>query len=148
MTRKEIVAAVIGKPWAANARGPHAYDCYHLFAHLSAALFGRSMADAAISDGMTYEQMMVMVATHPERRRWREVVADGMGLINAPDGAAVLMGRVMLGRKERLAHVGMWLSPERLIIHADRDNGVIVDDFATLKMRGWLKLRFFECTDR
>jgi hypothetical protein len=61
-----------------------------------------------------------------------------MGLVTAGDGAMVLMAR-----HDRPGHVGVWLQPERRIIHADQP-AVTLQDLAGLRASGWRKLRFYE----
>ena len=64
---------------------------------------------------------------------------DPMGLIRAADGALVLMAR-----RDRPAHIGVWLAPERVIMHADPRYGVICDAPVELATKGWTKLRFYQ----
>lgn len=139
MTRNEHLLAVIGKPWAANARGPEAFDCFHLMAHLQLTLSGRSFDDVDVPAQPTWSWMVDAIERHPDRCRWREVQAAGMGFVRAADLAVVLMARRTVP-----AHIGVWLKPEAAVIHADQDHGVICDPLADLRVKGWQRLRFYE----
>jgi len=139
VTRAAALDAVIGKPWAANAKGPDAFDCWHLAAHLQAALFGRALPDIPVPTVPSWAFMIQAIETHPERARWRLVSPDAMGLVTAGDGAVVLMARY-----DRPAHIGVWLAAERRIVHADARLGVVCEGLVDLRTKGWTKLRFFE----
>jgi hypothetical protein len=83
--------------------------------------------------------MIETIETHPERAHWVEVPCGAMGLITANDGAVVLMAR-----RDRPAHIGVWLAPERAIIHADPRYGVIADSPLDLQTKGWTRLKFYQ----
>ena len=87
--------------------------------------------------------MLETIAAHPERARWVERPTLNGHLIDARDGALVLMARV-----QRAAHVGVWLAPERGVIHCDQPSGVKFEDLAVLRASGWRKLSFFEPRER
>ena len=133
-----ILSGLIGVPWRANAAGPDAYDCWHLSRHIELTLFGHVLPDVAVPDHPSWRWMIEAIETHPERIRWQET-AQPHGLIMAADGALVLMAR-----SDRPAHIGVWLAPERRIIHADQDQGVVLDQPSLLRAGGWRTLRFFE----
>jgi hypothetical protein len=139
VTRNEVLLSVIGKPWAANARGPEAFDCFHLMAHVQRVLAGRGFDDIEVPDDPSWSWMIEAIETHPDRQRWREVPASAMGLVRARDLSVVLMAR-----RTNPAHVGVWLKPEAAVIHADQDHGVICDPLADLRTKGWQRLRFYE----
>jgi len=86
--------------------------------------------------------MIKAISEHPERKNWRLVLPDTMGLVTAKDGALVLMAR-----SDRPAHIGVWLSAERKIAHADPIFGVVFDSLVDLRTKGWVKLRFYEPAD-
>ena len=140
MTRDLVLRDVCYKPWSANAKGPAAFDCWHLARYLHRELFARELPDVEVPPDPSWEWMIESFDQHPERRNWAEVKSDSMGLTQAGDGAIVLMARSV-----RSAHCGVWLRPERLVIHADQAIGqVICEDLATLRARGWRRLRFYE----
>ncbi len=140
MSRAQVLAALVGKPWAANGRGPDEYDCWHLAAHVERQLFGRVLPAIDVPQDVNWAwavRAFKTVDRHPERARWREHPCPRSGLISAPDGALVLMARL-----DQPAHIGVWLRPESRIIHADR-LGVMVDSAVELRAKGWTRLRFY-----
>lgn len=139
MSRADILCGFLGKPWVANAKGPDAYDCWHLAVAVSGALFGRVLPEVVVPAQPTWAWMIGAIEHHPERARWALVREDRMGLITAGDGAVVLMAR-----RDRPAHIGVWLGPERVVVHADPNYGVVCDSPVDLRAKGWVKLRFYE----
>lgn len=136
--RYQFVNSLLGKPWQANGRGPDAWDCYHLARFVQRELFGRELAAIELPHDPTWQWMLHAVATHPERQLWQEV-EGAMPSLRAGDGAIVLMAR-----RKRPAHVGVWFSEERCVLHADQDEGVVFQDLATLHAKAWKKLIFLE----
>ncbi|WP_131194074.1 NlpC/P60 family protein [Lichenihabitans psoromatis] len=116
MNRRATITACLGKPYRAGAVGPDAFDCFGLVTHLAGALHGIT------------------------------VPRDGAGILRARrifasiampiDGAIVIMGA-----SER--HVGLWLAPESVVIHAIERRGVVIDDLQTLLFSGFGRPRFF-----
>jgi len=139
VTREEILCSFLGKAWAANAKGPEAYDCWHCAVAVERDLFSRELPDIAVPLAPSWSWMIEAIETHPERVHWSEVPYDKMGLIKAGDGALVLMARV-----DRPAHIGVWLAKERAIIHSDSKYGVICDSTTDLRFKGWTRLRFYQ----
>lgn len=137
--RTKFLSSLIGKSWVANAAGPDAYDCWHLARHIEHELFGCDLPDVKFPSHPSWSWMIAAIDSHPERVNWAEVRADAMGLVMARDGALVLMARL-----DRPAHIGVWLSAERGIMHADQGGGVMLESVSTLKAKGWAKLRFLE----
>jgi hypothetical protein len=142
IARGPTLAAFLGKPWVANAKGPDAYDCWHLAVAVSRAVFGRDLPEMAVPLAPSWAWMIQTIATHPERAHWCEVPHDAMGLVRARDGAVVLMAR-----RDRPAHIGVWLAPERRIIHADPIFGSVCEAPLDLRVKGWTRLRYFEPVD-
>lgn len=138
-TRSDFILGLMGKPWEANAKGPDSYDCWHLAVHVEQQLFSRLLPDVDVPESPSWQWMITTIQSHPERRHWRLVLPDSMGLVRAGDGAMVLMAR-----SDRPAHIGVWLQAERMIIHADPRAGVVCDSLLDLKTKGWVKLRFHE----
>lgn len=141
MNRAEFLCGLIGKPWRANAKGPDAFDCWHLCVYVSARLFGRSMPVINVPENPSWAWLIKAFDQHPERRNWREVRRDAMGIIRTIDGAGVLMARV-----DRPAHAGLWLTAEKRVLHADPIAGVSFETLASLRLGGWHRLRFYEPT--
>lgn len=138
MIREQVLAELIGLPWRANARGPDAYDCWHLARHLQHTLFSRDLPSVAVPDHPDWRWMIAAIDQHPERKQWHEIPQTN-GLITAADGALVLMAR-----SDQSAHIGLWLVPERRIIHCDQGTGVVMEAPSMLRAGGWRTLRFFE----
>lgn len=136
-TRSTTLNAFLGHPWRANAKGPDAYDCWHLAVAVSAALFDRTLPALAMPADPSWHWMIDTIRTHPERAQWRECPAGP--LVTARDGAIVLMARMT-----RPAHCGVWLALEKRIIHADPDHGSVCETLQEVKERGWRGLRYYE----
>ncbi len=83
--------------------------------------------------------MVAEIARHPERDNWTAVPESTHGLVTAADGALCLMGRF-----SGPGHIGVWLKPEKKIIHCDRKNGVCLEDDFSLKQQGWIKRTYYE----
>ncbi|WP_454684000.1 hypothetical protein [Ancylobacter moscoviensis] len=131
--RSDFLASRIGRRWSVD------HSCWHFAAEVQAALFGRDLPSVALPEHPSWRWMIETIEDHPERRRWREVVSPIPGLISAADGALVAMGRA-----GRAAHIGVWLAPERLVIHCDEASGVRTDPVPALRLQGWGRVRFFE----
>jgi hypothetical protein len=137
--RISFINGLLGKPWRANAKGPDAYDCWHLAVVVEDGLFGRTLPAVVVPDDPSWEWMISTIDAHPERKNWTMVPCDAMGLVKAKDGALVLMAR-----RDQPAHIGVWLRPESRIIHADPDFGVVCESKVELNAKAWHKLRFFD----
>jgi hypothetical protein len=137
--RSDVINSLLAKPWEANAHGPDAFDCWHLAMFVQRELFSLNLPDVDVPENPSWAWMIEAIDGHAERGNWRLVPADRMGLVTAADGAMVLMAR-----SDRPAHIGVWLKPERFVIHADPRNGVVCDGLLDLRTKGWAKLRFYE----
>ncbi len=137
--RNQYLNALLGIPWARNAKGPDKYDCYQLVVVLQRDLFGRMLPDVLAPDKTTWVTCIKMFMTHPERQNWRQVEYKPNYPINVADGSIVL-----LGASTQEAHIGVWLKPEGRIIHSIEPDGVTCQDIATLRALGWHKLAFYE----
>lgn len=135
--RAVTLCGFLGLPWEANAKGPDSFDCWHLARAVSLALFERDMPDIALPEKPTWAWMIDTIRDHPERANWRECPPGPV--IRAADGALVLMAR-----RDRPAHIGLWLATERRIIHADPNHGSVCERPVELRTKGWTRLRFFE----
>jgi hypothetical protein len=134
MTRAEFLAPLIGEKWAWQS-----HNCWVFAAHVEHELFGRMLPHVAVPDDPSWRWMLQTVGHHPEHENWIEIADGPQGLVAAADGALCLMGR-----SDGPGHVGVWLAPERSIVHCDRKNGVCLESALALKQQGWRKLRFFE----
>lgn len=135
--RAAILSSFLGKPWEANAKGPDAYDCWHLARAVSLALFDRAVPEVAVPVHPTWAWMIDAIESHPERAHWSECPSGP--LVKAGDGAIVLMARMT-----RPAHIGIWLQTERRIIHCDPKFGVVLEAPLDLATNGWRRLRYYE----
>lgn len=136
--RTRFLNSLIGKPHVVNAKGPDAFDCYHLAQYVQRNLFDRQLPDIDTPNERTWADIIAIIDNHPERASWREVPTPPGSLIYAGDGAIVLMAASRLP-----AHVGVWCAPERSIIHCDKPDGVMFHNLMTLRIIGWQKLRFY-----
>jgi cell wall-associated NlpC family hydrolase len=141
--RTAFLRGLIGKRWAAGGCGPEAFDCWHLARHIQRELFDRELPSISVPDDPGWAWLLETIAAHPERAQWVEQPTLNGHLINACDGALVLMARA-----QRAAHVGVWLAPERGVIHCNQPSGVKFEDAAVLRASGWRRLMFFEPRER
>ncbi|MCS0501374.1 hypothetical protein [Ancylobacter mangrovi] len=135
--RAAYLSSLLGRPWSPER------SCWHVAREIEAALFGVDLPDHAVPDDPSWRWMIEAIAGDPERERWSEVHSPHPHLVTAPDGALVAMGRA-----DRAAHIGVWLAPERAVIHADQVLGTLMEDVPTLKAGGWGRLRFYCRNDR
>ncbi len=134
-----FLTGLIGRPWRANAKGPDAYDCWHLACYVEYMLFDRYSPTVEVPDNPTWPWMVEQFKSHPELKNWKELKQPLNGLLNAADGSIVLMAR-----NKQPAHCGVYLEEERAVIHCDQRDGVCLQDILTLKGSSWSKLRFYE----
>lgn len=135
--RAAYLTSLIGKPWQANAKGPDAYDCYHLAAKVQKDMWGRSLPAVEVPEEPSWAWIIKTLEEHPDRVNWA-LQEDVLGKVHA-DGAMVLMAASRLP-----AHIGVWFRNERSILHVDNPDGVVFQDVPTIKAIGWQRLRFYE----
>jgi len=140
MSRKEFVTSLIGKPFRKNAKGPDAFDCWHLAIYVQYHLFGRVSPQIDVPEHASWGWMIEQFTTHRELENWVEVLQPANGLVTASDGAMVLMAR-----NRQPAHCGVYLRPERKILHADEESeSVVLQSVPMLKSLSWSRLRYYE----
>jgi hypothetical protein len=76
VTRSEFLAALIGEPWAWQAR-----NCWDFAANMQRELFGRVLPGIAVPDGFSNRWVLEEFARHEERGRWRPG-ADGASALS------------------------------------------------------------------
>jgi hypothetical protein len=138
LIRSEFLAPLIGEPWAWQSR-----NCWDFACHVQRELFGRELPRPAVPDGFSRRWVIEEFAHHEERRRWRQVRDGPGGLVQAADGALVLMAHLRFP-----AHTGVWLQPEQRIIHCDSKAGVACEAPLALRQMGWKQLTFFGPKDQ
>jgi hypothetical protein len=133
MGRAERIAALMARGWPAER-------CWAFVALVERDLFQRVLPEQwpATTDGLDIRWVKHAFACHPEHQHWRLRRAAPHGLVDAMDGALVLMSGA--GRPH---HVGVWLKAERAVLHADHQ-AVKLEDVVTLWARGFTRLRFYE----
>ena len=137
--RIKFIESLIGIPYSKNAKGPDAYDCWHLTVHVEKVMFNRMAPYVDVPETANWGWMVEQFKSHPELENWVELLQPANGLINASDGAVVLMAR-----NKQPAHCGVFLLRERGVIHADENDGVVFQDIPTLRANSWARLRFYE----
>jgi len=137
--RDEFLRSLIGRPYRKNARGPDEFDCWHLAVYVQKHLYGREAPNVEVPEKANWGWMIEQFTTHPELGNWIECLQPSNGLVNALDGAMVLMARMT-----QPAHCGVYCAFERSIIHADENVGVIFQSLQVVKSNGWSRLRFYE----
>lgn len=133
-----ILNNLIGKPYEKNAKGPEAFDCWHLAAYVQGTLFGRNAPHIEIPEDANIPWMIRQFKSHPELNNWVEIIQPNNGLTNVADGAIVLMAR-----NKQPAHCGVYFAEEGSVLHADERDGVVFQDLITLKANSWAKLHFY-----
>ncbi len=138
MERAERIAALMAQPpdvamWPAER-------CWAFVVEVERELFQRALPEQspATTDGLDIRCVKNAFQCSAEHQRWRLQPAAPHGLVDAMDGALVLMSGA--GRPH---HVGVWLKAERAVLHADHQ-AVKLEDVVTLKARGLTRLRFYE----
>lgn len=134
-----FLKSLIGVPYAKNAKGPHAYDCWHLTVHVQDVMFGRRPPNVDVPEDANWRWMIDQFTGHPELGNWVEVLQPNNGLITANDGAIVLMAR-----SKQPAHCGTFLKKEQSILHADTKDGVVLQQIPILRAESWTRLKFYE----
>lgn len=141
LDRVEYLRSLIGRPYKANAKGPEEFDCWSLVCEVRKNLFGDVLPDFEVPDKPGLLWLAKMFEKAKEREHWKQVVSPS-GVVQAPDGAVVLMTKA-----SHAIHCGVWLKPERSVIHAIEIDGVVFQDLMTLRGQSWTNLRFFERAD-
>lgn len=137
--RAKFLESLIGRPYEKNARGPDAFDCWHLAVYIQYHMFGVRAPNVDVPKDANWRWMIDQFTSHPELGNWVECLQPHQGLVQAMDGAIVLMAR-----NSNPAHCGVWLYPEGAIIHCDDPGGVMFQTVSELKANGWTRLKFFE----
>ena len=116
---------LIGRPWVAGGRGPHAFDCWGLVRWCWRERFRIEVPEIPV-DAANLRAVLAGFRDHPERQRWRPVE-------RAREGDAVLMRQ-----SRHPVHVGIWLAGDGGgVLHAARDIGVVFQGPADLTAHGW-----------
>jgi len=120
MTADQVIP-YLGRPWAAGARGPAAYDCWGLLKAVREAHFGGGIPDTVLGD--------------PARDLYAEKMRSGAWEIVATPahGDGVLM------REGDQPHVGIYLDLDGGgILHCEEGRGVVFDDLRSLRLMGYV----------
>lgn len=135
--RDTFLDGLIGTPWILNAKGPDAFDCYHMVIYVQRYLYGRNIPEIIAPANASYKWLATTFAHYqqtPEFQSW--MVVDRK---DAREGAIVLMGSTL-----RPSHIGVWFPKQLSILHCDKPDGVMFQDLNTLKMQGWHRLTFYD----
>lgn len=135
--RIAFLNTLIGRPYRKNAKGPEAFDCWHLTVHVQDIMFGRNAPQVEIPEDANIAWMIRQFKTNPELNNWVEVLQPRSGLIIAEEGSVILMAR-----NKQPAHCGVYFAKELSVLHADERDGVVFQDLVTLKANGWAQLHF------
>jgi hypothetical protein len=135
--RADFLRPLIGEPWSWQFR-----NCWDFASYGQRELFGRELPCIAVPDGFSRRWVLDEFARHEERGHWREIPQGPGGLVQAVDGALVLMAHLRFP-----VHIGVWLRPEQRIIHCDGKTGVDCEAPLALRQMGWKQLTFFEPKD-
>ncbi len=120
---------LIGRPWVAGGRGPHAFDCWGLVRWCCRERFAIEVPEIPV-DAANLRAVLAGFRDHPERQRWRRVERARE---RPREGDAVLMRQ-----SRHPVHVGIWLAVDGGgVLHAARDIGVVFQGPADLAGHGW-----------
>lgn len=136
--RTLFLQTLIGKPYRKNAKGPEAYDCWHVAVHIQDVMFGRHAPPIEIPENANIPWMIHQFKTHEELKNWVEVLQPATGIITAEEGSMVLMAR-----NKQPAHCGVYFAKESSVLHADEKDGVVFQDLVTLRANSWSRLKFY-----
>lgn len=128
--RADFLTGIVGRPYAERARGPDAFDCWGLVAFARPRLFG---GPALPDDDISPADMrrVARAFTDPDRRAGWQSLPVAVPF-SAPDGAIVLMSRGDIPH-----HVGLWLAPERAVLHCCPAQRVVLDRLGHLTAAYW-----------
>ena len=113
--RSLFLRGLIGRRYSAGATGPDKFDCYGLATLVLRELFETALP--ARGGGLG------------DHRGWRQCPIQ--------DGALCMM------KNPRGRHVGVYLGPERGMIHALESPGVVFDDDFAFAFRGFARRTFW-----
>lgn len=130
-SRKAFLKALIGKPYKLNAKGPEAFDCWHVVKCVRETLFDDVLPDIEVPKDPSLLWLGRVFRDDAERKRWEqtEEIADG--------------NLVLMSRATQAVHIGIWLA-EGGVLHAVEVDGVVFQDIPVLRASGWGHLRFFK----
>ncbi len=128
--RGTVLASLVGKPYRERARGPDAFDCWGLVCFARPRLFGGPpLPDANIAPSDILRVGRAFAA--PAHRHGWSALAPATPFC-ASDGAVVLMSRGDVPH-----HVGLWLGPERAMLHCCPAQRVVLDRLGHLTAAYW-----------
>jgi hypothetical protein len=128
--RAAVIAGLQRATYRERGRGPDAFDCWGLFAAASLALFGRVVPDDDV-DPANPRAVARAFTRHPARAAFRSIGVPAP-VFAAPDGAAV-----MLSRGDLPFHIGLWLQPERRVLHCCPSQHVVFEPVSHLQASLW-----------
>src|SRR5688572_11932675 len=131
MSRDQLIDSLCHKQWSANGQGPDEWSCHHLFAYVQHMLhhIDIDLSMVILPDNPKLRHLAHQLSSHEELGRWTEIPVNEVGIVQARDGAAVLMAR-----NDVPIHIGTWFVPERKVLHSDQLCGVVFDSLSTLAM--------------
>lgn len=122
-----------GKPYAAGAMGPNAYNCWGLAKAVEREHFGRGLPELAVDvDELTPRALIRLLREHPDRAGWVEVARPR-------DGDLVAMGR-----HTDEAHIGIWADIDGgAVIHAIAGLGVCKHSLLHIRLQAYNLVRYY-----
>lgn len=135
----DFVADLIGVPHEDGARGPSAYDCWNLAAHVQAELFGRRLpfSDELLGNHRSLKDIIGSIRASDIRRHWRQVETPRHG-----DLAVMVQG-------VHESHIGVWIDLPGLqpgILHCSRIDGTTLATIAQV-LGAYNRVAFHRCAD-
>ena len=123
-------AAYIGRPWVAGA-----HDCWAFFRAVQAEVFGRAIPAVDVDAASPAACVQAIATLAPPRAGWRPLAEQEP----AEEGDAVL-----LARRDRAAHVGVWIDADGGgVLHCQKGPGVVFTPRRGLARAGWGRLELF-----
>lgn len=119
----------LGRPWAAGAAGPEAYDCWGLVRAVYRDRLNIEVPPIDV-DAMRLAAVARAFEASPEYAQWYEVANP------APCAIA------LMSHGARPHHVGLWTG--EAVLHAIEGAGVIHQSLASLAVHGWRVLVYYQ----
>jgi len=124
-----FVRKVIHVPYAENAQGPDAYDCWGLTRACQREVFG---IDLPIIRTDNIREVIAAFTDHALADSWKVSPIAMHGAL------------VGLSSAKHLHHIGTWLDLDGgVLLHTVQTSGVLVQDSNELRINGWHTLRFY-----
>lgn len=121
-------APLIGKPYVARARGPHAFDCWGVLQWGWRVRLGLAVPDVREDAGGAFRSVM----------RDGSYATEGIEAVEVPQAEAIECDAVFMTSRALPHHCGMWIEPGPRggVLHAIEGPGVVFQRVPDLAAHG------------